>query len=60
MKFDIMKKTDCHVPALVYKGQTLKEAEENEHRTGDGEIFIKTYISICFVASSIVSLSFVS
>ena len=37
LNYDIMKETDCHVPALVYKGQTLKEAEENEPGTGDGE-----------------------
>ena len=36
-KYDIMKETDCHVPALVYKSQTLKEPEENEPGTGDGE-----------------------
>ena len=28
LKYDIMKETDCHVPALVYKGQTLKDAGE--------------------------------
>ena len=28
LKYDIMKETDCHVPALVYKGQTIKDAGE--------------------------------
>ena len=34
-----MKETDCHVPALVYKGQTLKDAGEvgEDYETNDND-----------------------
>ena len=39
LKYDIMKETDCHVPALVYKGQTLKDAGEfgEDYETNDND-----------------------
>ena len=37
LKYDIMKETDCHVPALIYKGQALAEANETgeDYETND-------------------------
>ena len=39
LKYDIMKETDCHVPALVYKGQTIKDAGEfgEDYETNDND-----------------------
>ena len=42
LKYDIMKEIDCHVPALVYKGQALfeKSHDGEDYETNDKDTIV--------------------